>query len=83
MNQGLDQTRLGLGQAFSVGGVDGDIAQRSCAIVLDVDIGRRKKMNKNGNGTGVDELLSVVICVFWSAVASCLCHQAAYQNGSC
>lgn len=83
MNQGLDQTRLGLGQPFTVGGVDGNIAQRSCAIVLDVNIGRGEEMNENGNSTGVDKLLSVIICRLWLTVVSSLCHQDPYQNGSC
>jgi len=61
MNQRLDQARLGLGQTLAICGVNSDIAESSCAVVLDIDVWGRKKMDENWNGSSVDELLPVII----------------------
>lgn len=61
MDQGLYQSALCLSEAFAIGRVDGDIAEGGCTVVLDVDIRRREELDENGNGTGIDELLSVVV----------------------
>lgn len=42
VDQGLHQSRLGLGQTFSIGRIDGYVAEASCAVVLHVNIRRRK-----------------------------------------
>jgi hypothetical protein len=64
MDQGLDQTTLGLSEAFSIRRVDSDVAQGRCTVVLNVDIRRREELDEDGNGTGIDKLLSVVV---WSS----------------
>lgn len=66
MHKGPDQTRLGLGQLRAVAGIDGNVAECSSAIVLNIDIGRRKELDKDGDGAGIDELLAVVI---WKRVS--------------
>lgn len=68
MDQGLDQTTLGLSETFSIGRVDSDVAQSRCAVVLDVNIRRREKLDEDGNGTGIDELLSVIVWVVESVL---------------
>jgi hypothetical protein len=52
-----------LGESLAVGRVDGYVAEGCCAVVLDINIGRRKEVNEDRNGTSIDELLSVII---WS-----------------
>jgi hypothetical protein len=56
-----NEFRLGRDELFPVGTVDGDIAEGSGTVVLDVDILGGEEGNENGDGTGVDELLSVII----------------------
>jgi len=50
-----------LGQTLAICGVNSDIAESSCAVVLDIDVWGRKKMDENWNGSSVDELLPVII----------------------
>jgi hypothetical protein len=66
VNQGLHQAAFSLGQFRAVAGIDGDVAECCGAVVLDVDIGGRKELDEDGNSTGVDELLAVVI---WKSVS--------------
>lgn len=49
-------------ELFPVVTVDGDIAEGGGTVVLDIDIVGREEGNENGDGTRVDELLSIVIC---------------------
>jgi hypothetical protein len=57
----LYQSTLGLGELCAVASIDGDVAECCGAIVLDIDIGGREKLDKDRDGTSVDELLTVVI----------------------
>ena len=61
MDKGLHQTAFGLGQFRAIASIDGNVAECCCAVVLDVDIGGGQKLDKNGDGAGVDELLAVII----------------------
>jgi len=61
MDQGLNQPTLGLSQPLAIGRVDSDVAEGGCTVILNVDVGRREELDKNGNGTGVNELLSVIV----------------------
>lgn len=63
MDQRLDQTRFRLSQSFAIGRIDCNIAEGRCTVVLNINIGRREQLDKDGNSTSVDELLAVVICI--------------------
>lgn len=83
MDQGLNQPRLGLGQSLSIGGVDRNVTEGSGAIVLYIDIGGRKQLNQNRNGTRVDQLLTVVICLVRIQKAKNVNNVNTYPSGSC
>lgn len=61
MNKGLDKFGLGRRQFPPVVCVDGDITQGGRAVVLNIDVGRGKQLDEDRNGTGVDQLLAVLI----------------------
>ena len=42
--------------------VDSNVAERRCAVVLHVGVGRVEKADEDGDGAGVDELLPVLVC---------------------
>jgi hypothetical protein len=42
--------------------INGDVAERGRAVVLNIRVGAREKVDQNGDRTGVDELLTVLIC---------------------
>lgn len=50
-----------MSQLCAVTSIDSDIAERSGAIVLYINIRRCEQLNKNRNGSSVDKLLSVII----------------------
>lgn len=43
--------------------IHGNVAQSSGAVVLNVSIRRIEQTDKNGDSTGVDQLLPVLVCV--------------------
>lgn len=45
MDQRLNQPRFGLGEPFSIGGIDSYIAEGGGAVVLYIDVGGGKKLN--------------------------------------
>ena len=61
MDQRLHQAPFGLGELRAVAGVDGDVAERRRAVVLNVDICGGEELDKNRDCAGIDELLAVVI----------------------
>jgi hypothetical protein len=50
-----------LSQPFTIVGINSDVTQGSCAVVLDIDIGRGKKLNQDWYSASVNELLPVII----------------------
>ena len=62
MYEGEHEFRLGRHELLPVVNVDGDVAEGGSTVVLNVDIVGREEGDENGDGAGVDELLSVVIC---------------------
>lgn len=71
MDQRLYKATFCLCEFGAVAAVDGNVAKGSCAVVLDIDIGRVEELDKNRDGTCIDELLAIVVCI-----PSALCHIA-------
>lgn len=61
MDQRLHQAAFGLCQFRTVARIDSDVAQRCCAVVLDVDVCGGEKLDEDGDCAGIDKLLAVVI----------------------
>lgn len=61
-HEALDEFWLSLSELLPVVGVHGDVAERSGAVILHVGVWRVEQADKDGDGPGVDELLSVLIC---------------------
>ncbi|KAI3486517.1 hypothetical protein L1887_49918 [Cichorium endivia] len=62
-DQVLHESRLGLGELLAVGRVDGNVAERSGAVVLHVRVRAAEKADEHGDGASVDELLAVLVAV--------------------
>jgi hypothetical protein len=60
-NETGDELGLVLGKLFPVGAVDRNVAKSRCAVVLNVRVRRVEQADKNGDGTGVDKLLPVLV----------------------
>jgi|TARA_R110002003_G_scaffold248_3_gene17675 hypothetical protein len=45
----------------AIASIDGNVAERSRAVVLDVDVWGGEKLNEDGDSTGVNKLLAIVI----------------------
>ena len=58
-----DEAGLALLEAAAVVRVDGDVAQRGGAVVLDIGVGAREKCDENRGRARGDELLPVVVGV--------------------
>lgn len=61
MDQRLHEAPFSLGEFCAVAGINGDVAERSRAVVLNIDVCGREKLNKDRNRASVDQLLAVVI----------------------
>lgn len=61
MNKRCNEASFRLSQLCAVTSIDSDVAERSGAIVLYINIRRCEQLNKNRNGSSVDKLLSVII----------------------
>jgi hypothetical protein len=56
-----DKSALGLGEFRAVGCINGDVAERSGTVVLDVYVCGREQLNEDGDCAGVYELLAIVV----------------------
>ena len=61
MDKSEDEFGLVRSQSFPVSLVDSNVAERSSAVVLNIDIPRRQEGDEDRDRTGVDKLLPVVI----------------------
>jgi hypothetical protein len=61
-----DKSALSLGQFRTVACIDGDVTERSGAVVLNVYVCRREQLYEDGDCAGIYELLAVVV---WKRVS--------------
>lgn len=61
MNEGKHKFRFGLCKFLPVVSVYCDIAKSSSAVVLHINVVRGQKRNEDGDCTGVNQLLAVII----------------------
>jgi hypothetical protein len=67
VNERSHQSSFRLSQLRTVAGIDGNVAERSRTVVLDIDVCGGEELNEDGNSASVDQLLPVVI---WSRVST-------------
>lgn len=79
MDQGLHEASFGLSELSTVATVNGNVAESRGAVVLNVDIRGVEQLNKNGDSTRVDKLLSVVVCAVVLALKWLFMHW--YRTG--
>ena len=77
------ETALGLSEFRAVAGINGNVAEGCCAVVLDVDVCGRKELDKYGDGASVDQLLAIIV---WSMISKLTLGRhttTTYLNVSC
>jgi hypothetical protein len=60
-NETGDELGLVLSKLFPVGAVDRDVTESRCAVVLNVRVRRVEQADENGDGTGINKLLPVLV----------------------
>jgi hypothetical protein len=61
MHKRSHQPALSLSQLGAVAGIDGDVAEGSGAVVLNVDICGGEQLDKDGDSASSHKLLAVVV----------------------
>jgi len=83
VNSRLYETALGLSEFRAVAGINGDVAEGRCAVVLDIDVCRREELDKYRDGASVDQLLAVIVWIMISKLNLGRHATTTYLNVSC